>query len=330
MDWTTTRRLRPGLPPRASTEALPRLPRVVGVPGRARRPAAGGRPAAPFALHGAVITPDAAWATATSSSTDGPIAAVQQRRPPGVRGPRDRRGDPARADRPARAPGVQRLRRLGAARRSSPTATRGGPATSTTSSSATRRTSCSPGCRRRPSCATPRSAPWSAASPPSRAPAPAAPQPATRAAGAQRRPVDLRAAPGPRHDRPAVGGRRGTSPPPRRRSSPTSPPATSTPSTCTCPKACAATSAARREFQRFLDLGAATSGDHPHPRQRPDRRPDLHTVADAGCRLVWSPQSNLRLYGETTLAAEALARGHAGRARAPTGCRPARPACSPR
>jgi cytosine/adenosine deaminase-related metal-dependent hydrolase len=35
----------------------------------------------------------------------------------------------------------------------------------------------------------------------------------------------------------------------------------------------------------------------------------IHQVADAGCRLVWSPQSNLRLYGQTTLASEALAAG---------------------
>jgi cytosine/adenosine deaminase-related metal-dependent hydrolase len=63
-----------------------------------------------------------------------------------------------------------------------------------------------------------------------------------------------------------------------------------------------------KEFQRFLDLGGATpvtniihgsalSAD------------DLHTVAGLGCRLVWSPQSNLRLYGETTLAGEAIAAG---------------------
>jgi len=33
------------------------------------------------------------------------------------------------------------------------------------------------------------------------------------------------------------------------------------------------------------------------------------TVAEAGAKLVWSPQSNLRLYGRTTLVSEALARG---------------------
>ncbi len=62
------------------------------------------------------------------------------------------------------------------------------------------------------------------------------------------------------------------------------------------------------ELKRFLDLhvatpatniihGSALSAD------------DLHTVAAAGCRLVWSPQSNLRLYGETTLASVALDAG---------------------
>jgi cytosine/adenosine deaminase-related metal-dependent hydrolase len=35
----------------------------------------------------------------------------------------------------------------------------------------------------------------------------------------------------------------------------------------------------------------------------------LGQVADAGAKLVWSPQSNLRLYGETTRAADALAVG---------------------
>ena len=35
----------------------------------------------------------------------------------------------------------------------------------------------------------------------------------------------------------------------------------------------------------------------------------LDQVAAAGSKLVWSPQSNLRLYGQTTLAGEAIARG---------------------
>lgn len=36
---------------------------------------------------------------------------------------------------------------------------------------------------------------------------------------------------------------------------------------------------------------------------------ELDQVAAAGAKLVWSPQSNLRLYGKTTLAGEAIARG---------------------
>ena len=36
---------------------------------------------------------------------------------------------------------------------------------------------------------------------------------------------------------------------------------------------------------------------------------DLQEVRDAGAKMVWSPQSNLRLYGTTTLAAEALGLG---------------------
>jgi 5-methylthioadenosine/S-adenosylhomocysteine deaminase len=62
------------------------------------------------------------------------------------------------------------------------------------------------------------------------------------------------------------------------------------------------------EFQRFLDLGAATPATvliHASALTSDQ----IHQVADAGCRLVWSPQSNLRLYGQTTLAAEALAAG---------------------
>ncbi len=38
-------------------------------------------------------------------------------------------------------------------------------------------------------------------------------------------------------------------------------------------------------------------------------RDQLGDVRDAGAKLVWSPQSNLRLYGETTLAADALELG---------------------
>ncbi len=38
-------------------------------------------------------------------------------------------------------------------------------------------------------------------------------------------------------------------------------------------------------------------------------REQLGRVKEAGAKLVWSPQSNLRLYGQTTLAAEAIALG---------------------
>jgi len=63
-----------------------------------------------------------------------------------------------------------------------------------------------------------------------------------------------------------------------------------------------------KEFQRFLDLGGATSATNIIHGSALSAD-DLHTVAAAGCRLVWSPQSNLRLYGETTLAGVALAAG---------------------
>src|SRR4029453_9292272 len=36
---------------------------------------------------------------------------------------------------------------------------------------------------------------------------------------------------------------------------------------------------------------------------------ELAELRDAGAKLVWSPQSNLRLYGETTRAADALELG---------------------
>ena len=63
-----------------------------------------------------------------------------------------------------------------------------------------------------------------------------------------------------------------------------------------------------KEFQRVLTLGGATSSTNIiHGSAL--TVDDLHTVAGLGCRLVWSPQSNLRLYGETTLAGEAIAAG---------------------
>lgn len=62
------------------------------------------------------------------------------------------------------------------------------------------------------------------------------------------------------------------------------------------------------EFTRFLDLGAATAATNIIHGSALSAD-DLRTVAAAGCRLVWSPQSNLRLYGETTLASVALDAG---------------------
>jgi 5-methylthioadenosine/S-adenosylhomocysteine deaminase len=63
-----------------------------------------------------------------------------------------------------------------------------------------------------------------------------------------------------------------------------------------------------KEFRRFIELGAATPATNIiHGSAL--TADDLHEVAAAGCRLVWSPQSNLRLYGETTLAGEAVAAG---------------------
>jgi 5-methylthioadenosine/S-adenosylhomocysteine deaminase len=62
------------------------------------------------------------------------------------------------------------------------------------------------------------------------------------------------------------------------------------------------------EFQSFLASGAATPATNLiHGSALSEA--DLHTLADAGCRLVWSPQSNLRLYGSTTLAGAARAAG---------------------
>ncbi len=63
-----------------------------------------------------------------------------------------------------------------------------------------------------------------------------------------------------------------------------------------------------KEFQRFLDSGAATAATVLIHASSLDAG-QIHQVADAGCKLVWSPQSNLRLYAQTTLAAEAIAAG---------------------
>lgn len=62
------------------------------------------------------------------------------------------------------------------------------------------------------------------------------------------------------------------------------------------------------ELARFLELEAATPATNIiHGTAL--TADDLHTVAERGCRLVWSPQSNLRLYGQTTLAGVALQAG---------------------
>ncbi|MDQ2781720.1 MAG: amidohydrolase family protein [Actinomycetota bacterium] len=62
------------------------------------------------------------------------------------------------------------------------------------------------------------------------------------------------------------------------------------------------------EFASFLHAGAATPATNViHGSALSET--DLHTLADAGCRLVWSPQSNLRLYGATTSAGVARQAG---------------------
>jgi cytosine/adenosine deaminase-related metal-dependent hydrolase len=62
------------------------------------------------------------------------------------------------------------------------------------------------------------------------------------------------------------------------------------------------------EFRRFIDMDVATPATvviHGSSLSKDD----LHELADARCKLVWSPQSNLRLYKQTTLAGEAIAAG---------------------
>jgi 5-methylthioadenosine/S-adenosylhomocysteine deaminase len=61
----------------------------------------------------------------------------------------------------------------------------------------------------------------------------------------------------------------------------------------------------QKEFDLLVGLGALTSATviiHGTALTRDQ----LGQAKDAGARLVWSPQSNLRLYGETTRAADAL------------------------
>ena len=62
------------------------------------------------------------------------------------------------------------------------------------------------------------------------------------------------------------------------------------------------------EFQHFLDLGAATPKTVVIHGCALDEG-QLDQLAAHGCKLVWSPQSNLRLYGQTTLAAHAMQAG---------------------
>jgi 5-methylthioadenosine/S-adenosylhomocysteine deaminase len=62
------------------------------------------------------------------------------------------------------------------------------------------------------------------------------------------------------------------------------------------------------EFRRFMDFHAATPATVVIHASALDTD-QIHQLADARSRLVWSPQSNLRLYGDTTLAADALRAG---------------------
>lgn len=61
------------------------------------------------------------------------------------------------------------------------------------------------------------------------------------------------------------------------------------------------------EFQRFLELGADTPNTVIIHGCALDAEQIRH-VADRRCKLVWSPQSNLRLYNDTTLIEEAFKR----------------------
>jgi len=64
----------------------------------------------------------------------------------------------------------------------------------------------------------------------------------------------------------------------------------------------------RAEFDKLVDRGLLTSATiiiHGTALTRDQ----LAEVRDAGAKLVWSPQSNLRLYGQTTLAADAIELG---------------------
>ena len=62
------------------------------------------------------------------------------------------------------------------------------------------------------------------------------------------------------------------------------------------------------EFDKLAGAEGADRQDRRDPRHRADHD-QLGDMKDAGAKLVWSPQSNLRLYGETTRAADALELG---------------------
>jgi cytosine/adenosine deaminase-related metal-dependent hydrolase len=64
----------------------------------------------------------------------------------------------------------------------------------------------------------------------------------------------------------------------------------------------------QEEFERFVDMNVLTKSTvviHGTSLSKEQ----LGDLADAGAKLVWSPQSNLRLYSETTKAADALDAG---------------------
>ncbi|HEX2027449.1 MAG TPA: amidohydrolase family protein [Nitriliruptorales bacterium] len=66
--------------------------------------------------------------------------------------------------------------------------------------------------------------------------------------------------------------------------------------------------ASRREFEQLIEVGLLTGATVIiHGTALTDRQ--LGDVKDAGAKLVWSPQSNLRLYGQTTAVARALRLG---------------------
>jgi 5-methylthioadenosine/S-adenosylhomocysteine deaminase len=64
----------------------------------------------------------------------------------------------------------------------------------------------------------------------------------------------------------------------------------------------------QQEYQHFVDMHVLTPGTVViHGTSLSDDQ--IHELHDGGSKLVWSPQSNLRLYGETTRAATALDAG---------------------